>query len=68
MIPPGPFSSGAAAFKKPHQVPVWVASDDFAFAVEYGNDRVQVLTPTLDFYCFIGVGQLSASAPMMTSS
>jgi DNA-binding beta-propeller fold protein YncE len=43
-------------FKNPSQV--WVASDDFVFVAEYGNDRVQVLTPSLDFLGFVGVGQL----------
>jgi DNA-binding beta-propeller fold protein YncE len=28
------------------------------FVAEYGNKRVQVLTPRLDFHCFVGVGQL----------
>jgi DNA-binding beta-propeller fold protein YncE len=43
-------------FKKPAQV--WVASDDFVFVADYGNNRVQVLTPRLDFHGFVGVGQL----------
>jgi tripartite motif-containing protein 2/3/tripartite motif-containing protein 71 len=37
---------------------VWVASDDCLFVAEYGNNRVQVLTSTLDFHGFVGVGQL----------
>jgi DNA-binding beta-propeller fold protein YncE len=37
---------------------VWVAPDDFVFVAEYRNNRVQVLTPTLDFHAFVGVGQL----------
>jgi DNA-binding beta-propeller fold protein YncE len=43
-------------FKSPRQV--WVASDDFVFVADYGNHRVQVLTPHLDFHGFVGVGQL----------
>ncbi len=43
-------------FKGPRQV--WIASDDFVFVAELSNDRVQVLTPRLDFHCFVGVGQL----------
>jgi hypothetical protein len=41
-----------------HPSQVWIAPDDFVFVADYGNHRVQVLTPTLDFHCFIGVGQL----------
>jgi hypothetical protein len=33
-------------------------ADGFVFVVEYRNSRVQVLTPSLDFHCFIGQGQL----------
>jgi hypothetical protein len=43
-------------FRNPCEV--WIAPDDFVFVVDWGNDRVQVLTPTLDFHCFVGVGQL----------
>ncbi len=43
-------------FKNPRQV--WVASDDHMFVADYGNNRVQVLTPTLDFHGFVGLGQL----------
>jgi DNA-binding beta-propeller fold protein YncE len=39
---------GRLQFSRPHQV--WVASDDHVFVADYGNDRVQVLTPTLDFH------------------
>jgi DNA-binding beta-propeller fold protein YncE len=52
----GSRGDGPLQFKKPRQV--WVASDDFVFVAEYGNDRVQVLTPRLDFHSFVGVGQL----------
>ncbi len=43
-------------FKEPCQV--WVASDDYVFVADDGNNRVQVLTPRLDFHGFVGVGQL----------
>ncbi len=56
----GGAGDGPLQFKKPRQV--WVASDDFVFVVEFGNDRVQVLTPRLDFHGFIGVGQLNSPA------
>jgi DNA-binding beta-propeller fold protein YncE len=52
----GSRGDGPLQFKNPGQV--WVASDDFVFVVEYGNKRVQVLTPRLDFHGFVGVGQL----------
>jgi DNA-binding beta-propeller fold protein YncE len=52
----GSRGDGPLRFKNPSQV--WVASDDFVFVAEYGNDRVQVLTPSLDFHGFVGVGQL----------
>jgi DNA-binding beta-propeller fold protein YncE len=52
----GGAGDGPLQFKNPYQV--WVASDDFVFVAEYGNKRVQVLTPRLDFHAFVGVGQL----------
>jgi hypothetical protein len=52
----GSFGDGPLQFKNPHQV--WVAPDDFVFVADYGNHRVQVLTPTLDFRAFVGVGEL----------
>ncbi len=52
--------NGPIRFSNPCQV--WVASDDFVFVAEYGNDRVQVLTPTLDFHSFVGVGKLEYPA------
>jgi DNA-binding beta-propeller fold protein YncE len=51
---------GQLQFKNPAQV--WVASDDHVFVAEYGNNRVQVLTPRLDFHCFVGAGQLDRPA------
>jgi DNA-binding beta-propeller fold protein YncE len=52
----GGAGDGPLHFREPCQV--WVASDDFVFVADYGNDRVQVLTPRLDFHGFVGVGQL----------
>jgi DNA-binding beta-propeller fold protein YncE len=52
----GGAGDGPLQFVRPRQV--WVASDDFVFVAEYGNKRVQVLTPRLDFHGFVGVGQL----------
>jgi DNA-binding beta-propeller fold protein YncE len=52
--------AGPLQFRGPRQV--WVASDDFVFVAEYFNHRVQVLTPMLDFHCFVGVGQLNSPA------
>jgi DNA-binding beta-propeller fold protein YncE len=52
----GSAGDGPLQFKQPLQV--WVASDDFVFVADYGNNRVQVLTPRLDFHGFVGVGQL----------
>ncbi len=56
----GGAGDGPLQFKGPLQV--WVASDDFVFVAEHGNNRVQVLTPRLDFHAFVGVGQLSSPA------
>jgi DNA-binding beta-propeller fold protein YncE len=47
---------GPLQFKNPRQV--WVASDDVVFVADYGNNRVQVLTPRLDFHGIVGVSQL----------
>jgi DNA-binding beta-propeller fold protein YncE len=43
-------------FFTPRQV--WIARDDFVFVAESGNNRIQVLTPQLDFHGFIGKGRL----------
>jgi tripartite motif-containing protein 71 len=56
----GGAGAGPLQFKKPCQV--WVASDDVVFVADTGNDRVQVLTPRLDFHGFVGVGELSGPA------
>jgi DNA-binding beta-propeller fold protein YncE len=37
---------------------VRIASDDCVFVADCGNNRVQVLTPRLDFHGFIGAGEL----------
>jgi DNA-binding beta-propeller fold protein YncE len=52
----GGYGEGPLQFKDPRQV--WVASDDFVFVADARNNRVQVLTPRLDFHGFVGVGQL----------
>ncbi len=56
----GGAGDGPLQFTNPGQV--WVASDDFVFVVDWGNNRVQVLTPRLDFHGFVGVGQLNTPA------
>ncbi len=41
--------------------PAWLcfaASDDFVFVPEMDNNRIQVLTPRLEFHSFVGVGQI----------
>jgi DNA-binding beta-propeller fold protein YncE len=48
--------SGPLQFNNPKQV--FIAPDGFVFVADWGNHRVQVLTPTLDFHGFVGVGQL----------
>ncbi len=52
----GGTGDGPLQFNQPRQV--WVASDDFVFVADDGNDRVQVLTPRLDFHGFVGVGEI----------
>jgi DNA-binding beta-propeller fold protein YncE len=52
----GGAGDGPPQFKHPRQV--WVASDDYVFVADAGSDRVQVLTPRLDFHAFVGEGQL----------
>jgi DNA-binding beta-propeller fold protein YncE len=53
----GGAGDGPLQFKRPNQV--WVASDDRVFVADSGNNRVQVLTPRLDFHGFVGLGQLN---------
>ncbi len=50
---------GPAQFSHPSQVCVSAADDDCVFVADTGNNRVQVLTPGLDFHGFVGVGQLA---------
>jgi hypothetical protein len=63
---------GPVEFKAPHQL--CFAPDGFVFVAECDNDRVQVLTPTLDFHCFIGEGEIkcpigvAASADIVVAS
>ncbi len=52
----GSVGDGPLQFREPFQVSV--APDDFVFVADWGNDRVQVLTPDLDFHGFVGVGVL----------
>ncbi len=52
----GGTGDGPLQFKNPLQV--WVASDDHMFVADFGNKRVQELTPRLDFHGFVGVGEL----------
>jgi DNA-binding beta-propeller fold protein YncE len=47
---------GPLQFNTPCQV--WIDADGFVFVADCDNDRVQVLTPTLDFHGFVGVGSL----------
>jgi DNA-binding beta-propeller fold protein YncE len=47
---------GPLQFNRPAQV--YVAPDDFVFVADFGNGRVQVLTPRLGFDAIIGVGKL----------
>jgi 6-phosphogluconolactonase (cycloisomerase 2 family) len=54
----GSRGTGPLQFLQPCQV--WVASDDFVFVADTGNDRVQVLTPRLDVHAFVGISQLSS--------
>jgi hypothetical protein len=53
----GSKGDGPLQFIYPCQV--YVAPDGFVFVADSGNHRVQVLTPTLDFHGFVGVGELS---------
>jgi DNA-binding beta-propeller fold protein YncE len=56
----GSGGSGPLQFSSPCQV--WIDTDDFVFVADWGNDRVQVLTPALDFHGFVGVGSLHRPA------
>ncbi len=47
---------GPLRFFLPRQV--YIAPDGFVFVADSGNNRVQVLTPSLDFHGFVGAVQL----------
>jgi DNA-binding beta-propeller fold protein YncE len=47
---------GPLQFYDPHQV--YVAPDGFVFVADCFKHHVQLLTPDLDFHCFIGKGEL----------
>jgi hypothetical protein len=49
---------GALQFHQPGQV--CFAPDDYVFVADAGNNRVQVLTPQLEFYSFLGIGTLTS--------
>jgi DNA-binding beta-propeller fold protein YncE len=53
----GEQGTGPLQFRSPRQV--CIAADGFAFVADTCNNRVQVLTPTLDFHGYVGVGQLA---------
>jgi DNA-binding beta-propeller fold protein YncE len=52
--------NGPLGFRQPHQL--CVADDGFVFVADTHNNRVQVLTPALDFHGFVGAGQLRRPA------
>jgi hypothetical protein len=52
----GHLGNGPLQFNLPSFV--CVSPDDFVFVAEYGNHRVQVLSPQLDFHSFVGVEHL----------
>jgi hypothetical protein len=53
----GGSGDGPLQFRGPQHM--YTAPDGFVFVADAGNNRVQVLTPALDFHCFIGEGELS---------
>ncbi len=52
----GRFGYGPLRFERPCDL--CIAPDDFVFVADCVNERVQVMTPDLDFHSFVGVGQL----------
>jgi DNA-binding beta-propeller fold protein YncE len=48
--------SGPLQFRYPRRISI--APGGFVFVADFLNDRVQVLTPTLDFHGFVGAGEL----------
>jgi DNA-binding beta-propeller fold protein YncE len=61
----GELGTGPLQFHVPRQL--WVAPDGFVFVADYSN-RVQVLTPGLDFHSFIGEGQLDTPRGVCASA
>jgi DNA-binding beta-propeller fold protein YncE len=61
----GGHGDGSLQFNSPRQV--WIAPDGFVFVADCENDRVQVLTPALDFHGIVGVGQLTRPAGVCAS-
>jgi DNA-binding beta-propeller fold protein YncE len=57
----GGFGDGPLQFNRPRQV--WIADDGFVFVADCENNRVQVLTPTLDFHGFVGMGAVQLARP-----
>jgi DNA-binding beta-propeller fold protein YncE len=51
-------SRGYGPLQLLHPSQGYIAPDDFVFVADYGQYRVQVLTPTLDFHSFVGSGEL----------
>jgi DNA-binding beta-propeller fold protein YncE len=47
---------------------VCIAPDGFAFVADSENNRVQVLTPRLDFHGFVGVGDLAGPCGVCTNA
>jgi DNA-binding beta-propeller fold protein YncE len=56
----GTQGDGPLQFHYPRQV--WIASDGFVFVTECYNNRVQVLTPGLDFHGYAGAESFSTPA------
>jgi DNA-binding beta-propeller fold protein YncE len=55
-------SKGRGLLQFDHPSQVWIAADGFVFVADCWNNRVQVLTPRLDFHGFFGVGSLDCPA------
>jgi DNA-binding beta-propeller fold protein YncE len=62
----GAEGSAPLEFFAPQQV--WIAPDGFVFVAEINNNRVQVLTPRLDFCCFVGVGELASPSAVCANA
>jgi DNA-binding beta-propeller fold protein YncE len=61
----GEKGDGPLQFNRPYQI--HVTPDDCVFVAEFMNRRVHVLTPSLDFHSFIGVGELSGPVGVCAS-